>query len=73
MLKNEKEIIETIQAIEQKKQELTDAQFIVEFNPKIISELELRLFKLVKEEGKNGVTSRFKRTKTNTSSKRIFY
>lgn len=73
MLKNEEEILETIHAIEEKKKELEDAQFIVEFNPKIISELELHLFKLVKEEDKNGVANRFKGTKKDRNSKRVFY
>ena len=50
MLKNEQEIIEIIQAIEEKKKELADARFIVEFNPKMINELELSLISLIKEE-----------------------
>jgi len=70
---NEEEIIETIQAIEEKKKELADAQFIVEFYPTIINELELRLINLVKEDGCYGVNGRFKGAKKNKPSKRILY
>ena len=48
-MKNEEEIIATIRAIEEKRLELDEARFIVEFNPKIIGELELKLFNLIKE------------------------
>ena len=75
MLKNEKEIITTIKAIQQKKKELTDAKFIVEFYPTIINELETKLFNLIQEEGEDndGVTGGFKRKEKNKPSQRVLY
>ena len=49
MLKIDEEIINLIQAIEEKKKELSNAKFIVDFYPTIINELESRLFNLIKE------------------------
>ena len=70
---NENEIIEIIHAIGEKKKELADAQFIVEFYPTIIDELELRLINLVREDGSYGVNGRFKGKEKNKPSKRILY
>ena len=43
------EICDLIQSIENKKQELHDAELIVQFHPKIINNLEKELFKKLKE------------------------
>ena len=42
-------VCDLIQAIENKKQELYDAELIVQFHPKIINNLEKELFKKLKE------------------------
>lgn len=74
MLKNEDEIITIIQAIEEKKKELSNAKFIVDFYPTIINELESRLFNLIKEEeDMHGITGGFKGTEKNKPSKRLLY
>lgn len=44
------EIIDLIQVIENKKQELSEAEWIVQFHPKIINNLEMILFKKLKGE-----------------------
>ena len=45
------EIIDIIQAIENKKSELQEAELIIQFHPKIINNLEQELFKKLKEIG----------------------
>lgn len=45
------EIIELVQAIENSKQELADAEFQVQYLPKIINNLEKRLFEIIQEKG----------------------
>lgn len=42
------EIVDLVQTIEDKKQELNDAEFIVQFHPKIINNLEKKLFQKIK-------------------------
>ena len=49
MLSRELRINDLIQAIEDKKQELADAEYIVTFYPSMINELEKELFELIKE------------------------
>ena len=45
------EIIELVQAIENSKQKLADAEFKVQYLPKIINNLEKRLFEIIQKEG----------------------
>lgn len=49
MLSQELRIKDLIQAIETKKQELSEAEYIVTFYPSMINELEKELFELLKE------------------------
>ena len=49
MLSRELRIKDLIQAIETKKQELSEAEYIVTFYPSMINELEKELFELLKE------------------------
>lgn len=51
MLCTKLRIRDLIQAIEDKKQELADAEYIVTFYPSMINELERELFELIKKEG----------------------
>ena len=46
-----REIIELVQAIEDSKQKLADAEFQVLYLPKIINNLEKRLFEIIQEKG----------------------
>lgn len=49
--KKSSEILELIQAIEDTKEELNDAEFKVQYLPKIINNLEKRLFEIIQEKG----------------------
>lgn len=49
------EIIDLVQAIENKKQELADAEFKAEYLPRIINNLEMELFKKLQETAEESI------------------